>query len=352
MMSMVPLLFLLAILATARGSLCGKRQYKHEGLCCDMCRPHSYVKQHCTPYNNTICSSCEFGTVMNSYNSKEKCDDCPTFEYYNANFLACMPCQTCGEGEYPIRTCTTRHNTECEVCPEGHFSNMTKNKNSTCLPCTKCQIYLEKCIATKDALCDAVPQTTKSPTHGPTTLTASTRRTKTIHSLRTTKGETNESSTSSTNLTLLIVTAVVLIFLFLAVGFIVYWCTKKNYPQCQGEGLLGGAPRQRRYKQLQTGQLLRSQSASFLMKLVELLTPEGRPNWKELAANFGDFTYEEIANFGVDKTTAAERMLCAWQTKNSSTIDKLYKCCLNIKREDVATYIADCVSQTTDTTLV
>ena len=88
------------------------------------------------------------------------------------------------------------------------------------------------------------------------------------------------------------------------------------------------------------------------MKLVEMLTPEGRSNWKDLAANFGDFSIEEIANFGVEKTTAAERMLSAWQTQNSSTVDKLYTCCLNVKREDVATYIAEYMCQTTDTTFV
>lgn len=68
-------------------------------------------------------------------------------------------------------------------------------------------------------------------------------------------GKTSANSGSSTNLTLLIVTAVVLIFVFSAVAFTVYWCTKKNYPQCQGDGLIG-VPRQRQYKQLQTGKII------------------------------------------------------------------------------------------------
>jgi hypothetical protein len=97
------------------------------------------------------------------------------------------------------------------------------------------------------------------------------------------------------------------------------------------------------------GLLLRDQPASFFLRLAELLTPEGRPNWKDLASNFKDFTYDEIANFAVDKSTAAEKMLSTWQTRNSATVDKLHRCLVNIKREDVATYVADYFNGATST---
>ena len=97
------------------------------------------------------------------------------------------------------------------------------------------------------------------------------------------------------------------------------------------------------------GLLLRNQPACFFLKLVELLTPDDRPNWKELAAEFRDFTWDEIATFAVDKNLSAEKMLCAWQTKNTSTVDKLHQCLINIKREDVATYVAESVNGETHT---
>ena len=97
------------------------------------------------------------------------------------------------------------------------------------------------------------------------------------------------------------------------------------------------------------GLLLRQQPAWFFLKLVELLTPDNRPNWKDLAAEFGDFTWDEIATFAVDKNQAAEKMLCAWQTKNTSTVDRLHQCLMTVNREDVATYVAQSVSDETHT---
>jgi hypothetical protein len=98
------------------------------------------------------------------------------------------------------------------------------------------------------------------------------------------------------------------------------------------------------------GLLLRNQPASFLLKLAEYLNPDSRPNWKDLAANFKDFSWSEIENFAVDRNAAAERMLCAWQTKNTATVDRLHQCLTDIRREDVATYVAEFVGVTdTDT---
>ena len=90
---------------------------------------------------------------------------------------------------------------------------------------------------------------------------------------------------------------------------------------------------------IQGGLLLRHQPASVMFGLHERLNPNQDKNWEQLAGRFG-FTYIEIANFKAEEKPA-EAMLASWQTKSSSTVDRLHECLVKIGRQDVADYLAD-----------
>ena len=78
-----------------------------------------------------------------------------------------------------------------------------------------------------------------------------------------------------------------------------------------------------------------------------MINPDGPKNWRVLAAELG-FTYNEISNFAVERTRSAEAMLVSWQTRSSSTVDRLHEALLRIGREDVADFVAETVSKLDD----
>ena len=84
---------------------------------------------------------------------------------------------------------------------------------------------------------------------------------------------------------------------------------------------------------------MRHQPASLIFELNEYLSTNQGKNWEHLAGKFG-FTYVEIANFKAEEKPA-EAMLASWQTKSSSTVDRLHECLMEIGRQDVADYLAE-----------
>ncbi|XP_066461679.1 tumor necrosis factor receptor superfamily member 5-like [Eleutherodactylus coqui] len=161
---------------------CLPREYKHNGICCPMCKRGFFVTAHCTPefsssrciicvnktytdqpncYTNcTRCKHCHFGAGLNI---KERCTttsntvcECQVGHLcLNQECDLCQEHTQCKPGQYVKKPGTGRTDTVCENCPPGHFSNETNS--SACFPWSKCSelclIEFKEGNSTTDALC-------------------------------------------------------------------------------------------------------------------------------------------------------------------------------------------------------
>ncbi|XP_046852196.1 tumor necrosis factor receptor superfamily member 16-like isoform X2 [Xenia sp. Carnegie-2017] len=312
---------------------CGKLEYLHDNRCCEMCKPGQYVSQHCTDKQRTKCNTCQFGKTTKTYNNATDCN-CGKNKYFSNSYTFCMECSACTEGFFPIEKCGLEENTRCLKCPENHFSNLTKNFNSPCVPCTKCQHYVRECKPENDSICkDEVTQrqTTLSPT------TISTQNTNKLL-LYVPENATARTMVSNDSNNAVILLAVLGVLCFLLLALLVFIVMKARQKKRGGVWLTKHQSSE--FVPLSTGILLRSQPASFLLKLKDMLTAEGRPNWRQLAGEL-QFTYDQICNLAVNKETAAENMLWTWQTSNEATMDRLYEALYTIKREDIASFVQE-----------
>ncbi|XP_073513020.1 tumor necrosis factor receptor superfamily member 14 [Phyllobates terribilis] len=163
-------------------SACLPREYIINNVCCPMCDKGSFVKFHCTKeLSSSVCVICAETTYMDHPNGLTecfRCKDCDgganlivkqkctessntVCECSAGHFCVNPDCDICQEhklcqlGQYIKKPGTPVKDTECEICPEGHYSD---RMNATqCSPWKKCeelgQILDKEGNLTADSIC-------------------------------------------------------------------------------------------------------------------------------------------------------------------------------------------------------
>ncbi|XP_015228623.1 PREDICTED: tumor necrosis factor receptor superfamily member 5-like isoform X2 [Cyprinodon variegatus] len=160
-----PLLLLLSALMVVRAAehLCDTlTQYEKGAQCCQMCEPgKKMIDNNC---HAPKCEPCGKDEYLDTYSTEAKCErqpycdpnknfvvpvhqidkktDCtckPGFHCSGKACLSCLPHKTCGPGEGVLHKGSPTHDTECQSCPEGTFSNET-SMNDGCVKHTECPL--------------------------------------------------------------------------------------------------------------------------------------------------------------------------------------------------------------------
>lgn len=164
-------------------SACRPKEYTtSDGQCCPMCYEGTVVGKDCTTQSGTRCISCEKGTYMNQPNGLTRCLPCSTCDsgfglfakqsctslsdtvcdvlsgYFCKSLTDNTGCSTaekhsvCKPGQRIKQPGTSRHDTECEFCPQESFSPFGVN----CTLWTKCsesQTKVQDGSLTTDVVC-------------------------------------------------------------------------------------------------------------------------------------------------------------------------------------------------------
>ncbi|XP_029362409.1 tumor necrosis factor receptor superfamily member 5 [Echeneis naucrates] len=185
MMMMMKILLIICTLTavTAAEFHCDPQtQYGREGQCCKKCNPGTYmVKMSCELPD---CKECGENHYQDDFTTDAECKPQP-FCDRNKNFqpavshnkrkrttclcllghhcsseacITCVPHTSCEPGHWSRRVGNSTHDTICEKCPVGWFSDKT-SWNSSCLKHTKCegeyQIRLSG-TETSDNVCEKI----------------------------------------------------------------------------------------------------------------------------------------------------------------------------------------------------
>ncbi|XP_011600969.1 tumor necrosis factor receptor superfamily member 16 [Takifugu rubripes] len=186
------LLLLAAVGALANKENCLSGQYTTSGECCQQCQPGEGVVTPCGD-TQTECAPClDSETFSQNFSHTDECQPCTictgllvmktpctdsndaicTCKYgYYMNTLSqrCEPCTMCLEGHGVLLSCELDHDTLCEECEEGTYSDQ-ESLRDPCIPCTSCDdsSVIHSCTPVTDAICEvtgddpSVPYTTFS----------------------------------------------------------------------------------------------------------------------------------------------------------------------------------------------
>ncbi|XP_069596825.1 tumor necrosis factor receptor superfamily member 14 isoform X3 [Ranitomeya imitator] len=161
---------------------CLPREYRINNVCCPMCDKGSFVKSHCTKeLSSSVCVICADTTYMDHPNGLTECFRCKecdsgadlvvkqkctessntVCECSAGHFCVSPECDICKDytecqpGHYVKKSGDPVTDTECDVCPKGHYSNT--NNAAQCSPWTKCvelgQILFKEGNSTTDSIC-------------------------------------------------------------------------------------------------------------------------------------------------------------------------------------------------------
>lgn len=158
------LLLTLAVLTRAEPLCDPETQYLMNGECCQKCKPGtSKVSVGVEDCRNPDCKACDENEYMDTYNTERICERQPYcdlnsnfqrpestskterhqcqckegFHCSSASCVTCVPHTKCKPGYWAKTIGDQTHDTVCEKCPNGTFSNETSWK-STCKQKTKC----------------------------------------------------------------------------------------------------------------------------------------------------------------------------------------------------------------------
>ncbi|XP_041860640.1 tumor necrosis factor receptor superfamily member 14-like [Melanotaenia boesemani] len=172
----------------ASGFCCGAKEFtSSDGQCCPMCNEGTTVRRECTIESGTQCSPCATGTFMNQPNGLRACFPCVFCDtgqglfakqectaksdavcdalrgYFCRSLTANGGCSwaekhsSCVPGQSIKEAGTTRSDTVCEDCEDGHFSP----HGVSCTVWTKCsetQMKKEEGTSSSDVVCGSAPR--------------------------------------------------------------------------------------------------------------------------------------------------------------------------------------------------
>lgn len=155
-------------------------------LMCDQCPPGTFLKQHCTASQKTVCVSCQPYHYTDRWHISEEClycspvckelqhvkqecnathnrvCECEEGRYLELEF--CLKHRRCPPGSGVLHPGTPERNTVCKRCPDGFFSNETSAK-APCRRHTNCSAFglrlTQKGNATHDNICSGSSELTK-----------------------------------------------------------------------------------------------------------------------------------------------------------------------------------------------
>ncbi|XP_055967057.1 tumor necrosis factor receptor superfamily member 11B [Sorex fumeus] len=155
-------------------------------LMCDQCPPGTFLKQHCTASQKTVCVSCQAHHYTDRWHISEEClycspvckelqhvkqecnathnrvCECEEGRYLELEF--CLKHRSCPPGSGVLHPGTPERNTVCKRCPYGFFSNETSAK-APCRRHTNCSAFglrlTQKGNATHDNICSESSESTK-----------------------------------------------------------------------------------------------------------------------------------------------------------------------------------------------
>ncbi|KAJ8284335.1 hypothetical protein COCON_G00031850 [Conger conger] len=180
-MGTVALIALLGALVGALGAKedCSSGAYTTSGECCQQCQPGEGMVQECGA-TQTVCAQCrDSETFSDIYSHTESCQPCtqctgvlrmqtPCTDSNDAICMCeygyfmegenglCKECTLCPVGTGMVGRCEHDHDTICEDCPDGTFSDQ-ENSLDPCLPCNTCEdnveVELYECTSISDTVC-------------------------------------------------------------------------------------------------------------------------------------------------------------------------------------------------------
>ncbi|XP_046862335.1 tumor necrosis factor receptor superfamily member 9-like isoform X2 [Xenia sp. Carnegie-2017] len=323
--------------------LCSTQQYAHNGSCCDLCGPGSYVVKHCNKTSSTVCSLCEDGTFSPQKSSLTSCIECkkcaPTMvqtgrcnstadtkcectkdHYIDFSTGSCRACKVCPQGSYAITPCTPK--TICATCKSNHFLS-----NGQCTKCSVCKVYKLACESSHDAVCG-------------NTLAFEEFETKTwTEQIPVKKGlgdAKDDSSSVQSHVKYIIITGIIVIVSIPFLLFLLWWRRKKV--SCHDKYSFKTIERQCSINDVTFNfgdMLFRDVSGEVILKLESLLNPGSINNWKRLGVEL-QLSQTLLKNFN-----STSEMLSHWQTSNDATTQKLYAALKHIGRDDACKYLEE-----------
>lgn len=177
---------------------CKSGEYTNDGECCLQCQPGEGVVQKCGA-TQTVCAQCrDSETFSDIYSHTESCQPCTQctgmlrmqtpctdsndaicmcdYGYFMNDAGHCEECTLCPQGEGMVMRCEHDHDTFCEDCPDGTYSDQ-ENSLDPCLPCSSCEegveIEVRPCTLNSDTVCREInprfPSVSPTPTLSPPT---------------------------------------------------------------------------------------------------------------------------------------------------------------------------------------
>ncbi|XP_073513021.1 tumor necrosis factor receptor superfamily member 14-like isoform X1 [Phyllobates terribilis] len=160
-------------------SACLPKEYKISNVCCPMCDKGFFMKANCIkelissvciicaemsknhPNGLTECFRCKdcganFIVKQNCTESSNTVCECSADHFcVNPDCYICQDYTQCQPGQYVKKPGALVTDTECEKCPEGHYSD--RNNAAECSPLKKCeelgQILDKEGNSTADSIC-------------------------------------------------------------------------------------------------------------------------------------------------------------------------------------------------------
>jgi len=150
--------------------------------CCKLCPAGTYLAQHCTERNESVCNPCPKESFTEQANNYRKCigctkctgnlylkkectktadSDCRCISgyFYKSFSNTCEKCENCSVGEGVVVDCSHNSRRICQSCQKGvTFSDKINGK---CDPCTQCkvkEVKISNCTVDQNTKCKPATQ--------------------------------------------------------------------------------------------------------------------------------------------------------------------------------------------------
>ncbi|XP_033994453.1 tumor necrosis factor receptor superfamily member 6-like [Trematomus bernacchii] len=130
---------------------CEERQRWVDGRCCDKCPPGTYMKNHCTEEQKTVCRPCKEGFYSDQYNMFDRCEECRSCLYEYAE-----KCQSTTNANCSCHNGFLCSNNVCSECQENKCVTGEKPKKTEIALDAKMIKYTYQCELLKEERRDGV----------------------------------------------------------------------------------------------------------------------------------------------------------------------------------------------------